>query len=97
VASGLSISIALETSLLRFGADKLTLNMALRTAMGMSFISMLAMELAENVVDYHLTGGVIALQDPSFWMAAAVSIAAGYLTPLPWNYYRLRRWGKACH
>jgi hypothetical protein len=97
VTSGLSTSIALETALLRWGKDKLALNMAFKTAMGMSFISMLAMELAENVVDFHLTGGVIALQDPRFWGAAVVSIAAGYLVPLPWNYYRLKRWGKACH
>ncbi|CAC9888571.1 unnamed protein product, partial [Aureobasidium pullulans] len=85
------------SSLLRWGKDKFPLNMAFKTAMGMSFISMLAMEMAENVVDYHLTGGVVALQDPRFWTAAIVSIAAGYLVPLPWNYYRLRRWGKACH
>lgn len=97
VTSGLSTSIALETALLRWGKDKLALNMAFKTAMGMSFISMLAMELAENVVDFHLTGGMIALQDPRFWGAAVVSVAAGYLVPLPWNYYRLRRWGKACH
>jgi hypothetical protein len=97
VTSGLSTSIALETALLRWGKDKLVLNTAFKTAMGMSFISMLAMELAENIVDFHLTGGVIALQDARFWGAAVVSIAAGYLVPLPWNYYRLRRWGKACH
>ncbi|KAI4733647.1 hypothetical protein E4T50_15799 [Aureobasidium sp. EXF-12298] len=97
MTSGLSTSIALETALLRWGKDKLALNMAFKTAMGMSFISMLAMELAENIVDFHLTGGVIALQDARFWGAAVVSIAAGYLVPLPWNYYRLKRWGKACH
>ncbi|TIA11777.1 hypothetical protein D6C80_07233 [Aureobasidium pullulans] len=97
MASGLSTSVALETGLLRWGKDKFLLNMAFKTAMGMSFISMLAMEMAENVVDYHLTGGVVALQDPRFWTAAIVSIAAGYLVPLPWNYYRLRRWEKACH
>jgi hypothetical protein len=97
VTSGLSTSIALETALLRWGKDSLALNTAFKTAMGMSFISMLAMELAENIVDFHLTGGVIALQDARFWSAAVVSIAAGYLVPLPWNYYRLRRWGKACH
>ena len=97
VVSGLSTSIALETALLRWGKDNLALNMAFKTAMGMSFISMLVMELAENVVDFHLTGGVIALQDARFWGAAVVSIAAGYLVPLPWNYHRLRRYGKACH
>ncbi|RMJ26924.1 hypothetical protein PHISP_02231 [Aspergillus sp. HF37] len=71
--------------------------MAMRTAMGMSMASMLAMEFAENLVDYHLTGGVVDVSDPKFWMAAAVSTAAGYLVPLPYNYLRLRKYGKACH
>lgn len=71
--------------------------MAARTAMGMSMVSMLAMEIAENVVDYHLTGGVVDMGDSRFWMAAAVSMAAGYLSPLPYNYVRLRKCGKACH
>lgn len=65
--------------------------------MGMSMVSMLAMEAAENAVDYHLTGGVISLEDPRFWMAAAVSMTAGFLAPLPYNYARLKRYGKACH
>lgn len=97
MTSGLGTSIALETALLRWGKDNLPFNTAFKTAMGMSFISMLAMELAENAVDFHLTGGVVALQDPQFWGAAVISVAAGYLVPLPWNYYRLRRWGRACH
>ncbi|GAB1210186.1 hypothetical protein APSETT445_008976 [Aspergillus pseudonomiae] len=97
MASGISTSIVLETVLLRRGADQLSWPMALRTAMGMSMVSMLAMEAAENVVDYHLTGGVVALGDPSFWMAAGVSMTAGYLAPLPYNYLRLKKYGKACH
>ena len=60
-------------------------------------VSMVAMEVAENVVDYHLTGGVVTLGDPQFWLAAIFSIAAGYLAPLPYNYLRLRKYGKACH
>jgi hypothetical protein len=63
----------------------------------MSFISMLAMEVAENAVDYHLTGGVVAMNSPMFWAAAAVSVAAGFLTPLPYNYWRLRKHGVSCH
>jgi len=70
---------------------------AFKTAMGMSFVSMLAMETAENVVDWHLTGGQVMLQDPKFWLAAAASAAAGYIVPLPYNYWRLRALGKACH
>ncbi|KAL2860981.1 DUF4396 domain-containing protein [Aspergillus lucknowensis] len=96
MASGITTSIVLETILLR-RADKLTWPMAARTAMGMSLVSMLAMETAENIVDYHLTGGVVALEDPQFWLAAAVSIGAGFLAPLPYNYLRLRKYGRACH
>lgn len=97
MASGITTSIILETILLRRGADQLSWPMAARTAMGMSMVSMLAMEAAENIVDYHLTGGVVDIGDPQFWMAATASVLAGYLAPLPYNYLRLRRYGKACH
>jgi len=63
----------------------------------MSMISMITMELAENAVDYNLTGGIVQIDSPAFWMAAMLSIVAGFLTPLPYNYIRLRRYGKACH
>ncbi|KAK5999028.1 hypothetical protein PT974_01415 [Cladobotryum mycophilum] len=97
MATGLSTSMLLETVLLRLGKDKLPWVTAARTAAGMSFISMLTMELAENAVDYYLTGGTVAVNTPGFWAAAAVSMAAGFLAPLPYNYIRLRKYGKACH
>ncbi|GES58036.1 hypothetical protein ATEIFO6365_0004018700 [Aspergillus terreus] len=97
MASGITTSILVETILLRRGVDQLSWSMAARTAMGMSMVSMLAMEAAENLVDYHLTGGVVDVGDPKFWMAAAVSMTAGYMAPLPYNYLRLRKYGKACH
>jgi Domain of unknown function (DUF4396) len=65
--------------------------------MGMSFASMLAMEGTQNLVDYHLMGGVVAFGSPRFWLAAALSMCAGFLVPPPYNYIRLRRYGKACH
>ena len=95
--SGITTSIIVETTLLRLGADRLPWPTAARTAMGMSLVSMMAMELAENTVDYHLTGGVVALDEPQFWMVAALSMGAGYLGPLPYNYLRLRKYGEACH
>lgn len=58
---------------------------------------MLAMETVQNLVDYHLTGGVVELDDPKFWLAGAVSMTAGWLAPLPYNYIRLRKYGKGCH
>ncbi|KAJ5711442.1 hypothetical protein N7488_005598 [Penicillium malachiteum] len=97
MASGITTSIILETILLKRGADQLSWTMATRTAMGMSMVSMVAMEIAENAVDYHLTGGLVAFDDPKFWLAAVLSIGAGFLAPLPYNYVRLRKYGKACH
>ncbi|SPJ78929.1 uncharacterized protein FTOL_07320 [Fusarium torulosum] len=97
MASGISSSILLETVMLRIGRDGLSWLTAARTAIGMSLISMLTMEAAENAVDYYLTGGQVALNDPAFWLAALVSIAAGFIAPLPYNYARLRKYGKACH
>ncbi|KAJ6119013.1 hypothetical protein N7471_013633 [Penicillium samsonianum] len=97
MACGITTSIILETILLRRGVDKLSWPMAARTATGMSMVSMVAMEAAENTVDYHLTGGVVALEDPQFWLAAVLSVTAGYFAPLPYNYLRLRKYGKSCH
>lgn len=96
--SGLTSSLLLETVLLRVGRDRLpSWSIAARTAAGMSLTSMLAMETVQNAVDFHLTGGVVNLGDPGFWVAAGISLGAGFLAPMPWNYVKLRRWGKGCH
>ncbi|GFF21921.1 hypothetical protein IFM61606_08204 [Aspergillus udagawae] len=97
MASGITTSILLETILLRLGVDKLPWGPAFRTATGMSLVSMLAMETVQNLVDFHLTGGVVLLDDPRFWAAALVSMGAGVLAPMPYNYWRLVRHGKSCH
>ncbi|KAH7153458.1 hypothetical protein EDB81DRAFT_791432 [Dactylonectria macrodidyma] len=95
--SGISTSILLETVLLRIGRDGLPWLAACKTAIGMSFISMITMEIAENAVDYYLTGGAVSFDSPGFWIAALVSMTAGFFAPLPYNYIRLRKFGKACH
>ncbi|GJN67779.1 hypothetical protein PLICBS_001821 [Purpureocillium lilacinum] len=97
VVSGLSTSMMLETVLLRLGRDRLSWKLAARTAAGMSLISMITMEAAENAVEYYLTGGQVSLDSPAFWVAGIVAMAAGFLAPLPYNYARLRRYGKGCH
>lgn len=97
MASGITSSLLLETALLRLGRDRLPWIAAAKTAAGMSMISMVTMEAAENAVDFHLTGGVVQFDSPAFWGAAVLSVAAGFLVPLPYNYMRLRKYGKACH
>ena len=96
MASGLLTSFAVETGWLMARHD-MDVRRAAKTAFGMSAISMLSMELAENVVDLSLTGGQL---DPSagwWWGALGASLTAGFLTPLPYNYYMLRKHGKSCH
>lgn len=89
--------MALETILLHRGRDHLPWKAAVKTATGMSLISILAMEVAENVVDYSLTGGNVEFGSSRFWLAAGASVVAGFMTPLPYNYIRLRKYNKSCH
>lgn len=88
--NGLLSSIILETIILY--RAKFSLLDALKTALGMSFISMLAMESAMNITDYAITGG--AILTPS---ALILSLIAGFLTPWPYNYWRIEKHGKSCH
>ena len=71
---------------------KVEFGLALKTAAGMSLVSMLAMEVAMNVTDFIATGGAIIT-----WEALPLILIAGFMTPLPYNYWRLRALGKACH
>lgn len=77
--------------------EKFTWSAALRTAGGMSMISMVTMEVAENAVELWLTGGLAACSSDVFWSALPPALAAGFLTPLPFNYYMIRKHGRSCH
>ncbi|KAF2152656.1 hypothetical protein K461DRAFT_150572 [Myriangium duriaei CBS 260.36] len=97
VAAGISTSILLETALLRYGRDQLAWTTAVQTACGMSMISMLAMEFTENTVTLGLSTGPMSLLDVQFWLITGISMTAGFVAPLPYNYFRLKYYGKACH
>ena len=89
IFNGLMTSIILETIIL---LRQMTLKLAFKTAIGMSLISMIGMEVAMNVTDILLTGGAILT-----WWVIPIMLAAGFITPLPYNYWRLKALGKACH
>ena len=55
IINGLVTSIALETFILI--KQNFRFNNAIKTAFGMSFLSMIAMEISMNLTDYLLTGG----------------------------------------
>lgn len=89
IMNGLLTSIILETIIL---SRQMALGIALKTALGMSLLSMISMEAAMNVVDVMLTGGARLT-----WWVIPIMLAAGFITPLPYNYWRLKALGKACH
>ena len=87
--NGIMTSIALETFIL---SAQMALNEAFRVAIGMSLISMISMEAAMNIVDVVLTGGAKL----TLWVIIPM-LVAGFLTPWPYNYWRLKKYGMACH
>ncbi|MBB3046444.1 hypothetical protein FHR99_000680 [Litorivivens lipolytica] len=87
--NGLLTSVALETFIL---SRQMVLRLAFKTAIGMSLVSMLAMEFAMNLTDYLLVGKAALT-----WWSIGPSLLAGFMTPWPYNYWRLRRNGEACH
>jgi copper chaperone CopZ len=96
ILAGLATSVLFETTLLRL-REKFSWSAALRTAFSMSFISMVAMEVVMNATDFMLTGGKAAFGNPMYWTALVVAMVAGFLAPLPYNYYKLKKYNKACH
>ena len=89
IINGLITSILLETIIL---LRKMTFQYALKTALGMSIISMISMEIVMNLVDYLYTG-----EAKLNFTVVPLMLFFGFLTPLPYNYWRLKKYGKACH
>ena len=89
IVNGIITSIALETLIL---SRQMVLSAALKTALGMSLISMISMELSMNIVDLILVGGAKL----TIWVMP-IMLFAGFITPLPYNYWQLKFHGRACH
>ena len=90
IINGLITSIILETIILM--KQKFKFSEALKTALGMSFISMISMEIAMNLVDYLLVGDARLT-----WWVIPFMLTAGFLTPWPYNYWRLKKFDESCH
>ncbi len=96
IMAGLTTSIILETILLKIN-EKLSWQQSLQMALGMSLISMIAMEIAMNITDFMITGGKPDFHNHIYWLAFGVAAIAGFLAPLPYNYFKLKKYNKACH
>ena len=90
IINGIITSIILETIVLL--KQNFTFKNAFKTAVGMSLISMVSMEVAMNLTDYLLTGGAMLT-----WWIVPIMLAVGFLTPWPYNYWRLKKFNIACH
>ena len=90
IINGLITSIVLETIVLI--RQNFKFNQALKTALGMSFISMISMEIAMNATDVILTGGAMLT-----WWVVPIMLFVGFITPWPYNYWRLKKYNIACH
>ena len=90
IINGLITSIILETIILM--RQGFIFNNALKTASGMSLISMISMEVMMNLTDFVLTGGAILT-----WWVIPIMLIVGFLTPWPYNYWRLKKYGINCH
>tara|TARA_Y100001970_G_scaffold293554_1_gene441168 strand:+ start:1612 stop:1902 length:291 start_codon:yes stop_codon:yes gene_type:complete len=89
IVNGLITSVIVETIVL---SRQLEIKEAFKTAIGMSFVSMIGMEIAMNTTDFLLNGAaVINLK------SLPIILIAGFLTPLPYNYWRLKKFGVSCH
>jgi len=96
IIAGLITSIILETFILR-NRENFNWTLAFKTAFSMSFISMIGMEIAMNGTDFMITGGKAAFNTIQYWVALIPALIAGFVLPLPYNYYKLQKFNKACH
>ena len=88
--NGIMTSIALETLILikQMGG----IREAFRVAIGMSLISMIAMESSMNATD------ILIMGEPSLtWWVIPIMLFVGFITPWPYNYWRLKKYGISCH
>ena len=90
IINGIITSIILETIILI--NQNFTFKNAFKTAVGMSLISMISMETTMNLTDYLLTGGAMLT-----WWVIPIMLAVGFVTPWPYNYWRLKKYNQACH
>ena len=89
IINGLITSIILETIIL---LRQMNILQAFQTAIGMSFISMISMEISMNTVDWIIVGSAQLV-----WWLIPIMLLAGFLTPWPYNYWRLKKFNTACH
>ena len=89
IVNGIITSLILETIIL---FNQMGFKKAFQTAISMSFLSMIAMEISMNTVDWVVVGSAKLI-----WWVIPLMLIAGFLTPWPYNYWRLKKYQLSCH
>ncbi len=89
IINGIISSIILETFIL---SKQMKLNEAFKVAIGMSFISMLIMEISMNLIDYIIIGKALIV-----WWVIPIMLFFGFFSALPYNYWNLKKYDISCH
>lgn len=89
IINGLITSILFEVITL---LKQMTFYQAIKTALGMSFISMLAMEISMNAFDLIIFKAPIIV----LWFIP-VLLFVGFITAWPYNYWLLKKYNVSCH
>ena len=89
IINGLITSIILESFIL---SSQMQLKQAIKTALNMSFLSMIAMEISMNTVDWIIVGSAKLV-----WWVVPIMLIAGFIVALPYNYWRLKKYKISCH
>ena len=89
IINGIITSVILETIIL---LKSMKLKDSFYTALGMSFISMISMEISMNIIDLVIVGKAALT-----FQVIPLMLIGGFLTPLPYNYWRLKKYNISCH
>ena len=90
IINGLITSIILETIILI--RQNFSFYNSIKTALGMSFISMISMEIAMNTLDLIVYGKPFLN-----FKIIPLMLIVGFITPWPYNYWRLKKYNAQCH
>ena len=89
IINGIITSVLLETFIL---LRQMVFIRAIQTAFGMSFISMIVMEVTMNAIDWMFTGQAIIV-----WWIVPIMLISGFVSSLPYNYWKLKKYNISCH
>jgi len=89
ILNGLITSVILEIIVL---SNQMSFKKAFHTAIRMSFISMISMEIVMNLIDWVIVGKAALV-----WWVIPIMLIAGFITPWPYNYWRLKKYNISCH